>query len=131
MDPVTTAIVAALAAGAASGVTEAGRKAIADAYEALKTLLKKKFGHASEMVKSVESLETRSDSTARKSLLQEEITTAKADKDPDILQAAQALLDEISAQPGGVQHIQSATGSYIAQADRGSTASVNFNLPRG
>ena len=45
MDPVTTAIVVALAAGATSGVTEAGRKAIADAYEALKTLLKKKFGH--------------------------------------------------------------------------------------
>ncbi len=131
MDPVTTAIVAALAAGATSGVTEAGLKAIADAYEALKTLLKKKFGHESEMVKSVESLETRPDSNARKSLLQEEVISAKADQDPDILQAAQALLDEISAQPGGVQHIQSATGSYIAQADRGSTASVNINQPRG
>jgi hypothetical protein len=131
MDPVTTAIVAALAAGAISAATEAGKKAVADAYEALKALLKKKFGHESELVKSVESLETKPDSTARKSLLQEEVTTAKADQDPDILQAAQAVLDEVSAQPGGVLHIQSATGSYIAQADRGSTASVNVNQPRG
>src|SRR5260370_7954256 len=98
MDPVTTAIVAALAAGAISAATEAGKKAVADAYEALKALLKKKFGHESELVKSVESLETKPDSTARKSLLQEEVTTAKADQDPDILLAAQALLYEVSAQ---------------------------------
>ncbi|MFL5591378.1 MAG: hypothetical protein ACJ797_06120 [Ktedonobacteraceae bacterium] len=131
MDPVTTAIVAALAAGAISAVTEAGKKTVADTYEALKSLLKKKFGHESELVKSVESLETRPDSTARKNLLQEEVIAAKADQDPDILQAAQALLNQISTQPDGVKHIQHAAGSYIAQADRGSTASVNVNQPRG
>ena len=131
MDPVTTAIVAALAAGATSGVTEAGKKAIVDAYEALKTLLKKKFGHESELVKSVESLETRPDSTSRKNVLQEEVIAAKADQDPDILQTAQALLNQISTQPDGLKHIQHAAGSYIAQADRGSSASVNVNQPRG
>src|ERR1700730_14177013 len=129
MDPVTTAIVAALAAGAISAVSEAGKKAIVDAYEALKALLQKKFGHESELVKSVESFETKPDSPARKSLLQEEVITAKADQDPEILQLAQALLDEISTQPDGVKNIQQAVGSYIAQADRGSTASVKVNQP--
>ena len=37
---------------------------------------------------------------------------------------------EIQAQPGGQQHVQSAIGSYIAQADRGSTAQVHVNQPR-
>ena len=35
MEPVTTAIIAALAVGAASGVTDAAQKAIMDGYEGL------------------------------------------------------------------------------------------------
>jgi hypothetical protein len=131
MDPITTAIIAAIAAGATAGVTESAKQAVVDAYEALKALLKKKFGGHSEVVKSVEGLETRPDSSSRKNVLQEEVTTAKADQDPDLIQAAQVLLDLIGAQPGGGQHIQNASGSYIAQADRGSTAQVQVNQPRG
>jgi hypothetical protein len=52
---------------------------------------------------------------------------AKADQDPDIRQAAQALLDQMKAVPGGEQHVQNAIGTGIAQADRGSTASVTIN----
>jgi hypothetical protein len=46
MEPITTAIIAALTAGAASGLTEAAKKSISDAYSGLKTLIKKKFGGA-------------------------------------------------------------------------------------
>ncbi len=127
MDPITTAIVAAIAAGMTGGITDVGKKAIVDAYEALKTMLKKKFGDESKVMKAVEEMEGTPDSKGRKETLQEEVTKVHADQDPDIRQAAQAVLNQISTQPSGVQHIQQAIGSYIAQADRGSAANVNIN----
>jgi cobyrinic acid a,c-diamide synthase len=130
MDPITTAIVAALAAGVSSGVTEMGKRIIVDAYEALKAMLKKKLGEQSRVVKSVEFLEAEPGSQASKALVQEAVAASKAEQDPDILQAARILLTQIHTQPGGEQHIQTAIGSYIAQADRGSTATVNVTHPR-
>src|SRR5690242_15806525 len=130
MDPITTAIIAALSAGAISGLTEASKTAITDAYSRLKALLSKKFGGDSDVLHAVEQVETKPDSAGRKATLQEEVVAVKADQDQDLLQAAQALLQLLQASPGGEQHIQTATGSYIAQADRGSNASVNVGSPK-
>lgn len=130
MDPITTAIVAALTAGAVAGVTDASKKAIADAYDALKGLLKKKFGHESEVVKSVERLETRPDSTSRQGTLAEEVADAKAAHDPEILQAAQTLLDQVKEQPGGGQHIQNVIGNYNAVVQGSGNPTVNVNQPK-
>jgi hypothetical protein len=41
MDPITTAILAAISAGAIVGVTKAGEQAVVDAYAKLKELLGK------------------------------------------------------------------------------------------
>ena len=41
--------------------------------------------------------------------------------------SAAALTLEIEKLPDGEQHIQHAVGRYIAQADRGSTATVSVN----
>jgi hypothetical protein len=131
MDPITAAIVGAVAAGALSGLTEASKTAIADAYHQLKALLTKKFGGESDVVHAVNEVEAKPDSAGRKATLQEEITTAKADQDQEVLHAAQALLQLLQATPEGGQHMQTATGSYIAQADRGSSASVNVGRPPG
>jgi len=125
MDPITTAIVAALAVGATSGVTEAGKQAIVDAYNRLKSLLQKKFGSESEVIKAVEGLEKKPDSPSRQGTLNEEVVAIYADQDSEILYVAQALLTLLKDQPSGKQHIQTATGNYIAQSDRGSTSSVN------
>jgi hypothetical protein len=124
MEPVTTAILSALAAGAAAGATEAGKKLVVDGYEALKAALTARFGADSELAGAVAALEKHPDSDGRKQTLDEEIAAAKAAEDPELVGLARALLDEIESQPGGAQHIQNAVGSYIAQADRGSTASV-------
>jgi hypothetical protein len=126
MDPITTAIIAAIAAGVTGGITDTGKKVIVDAYEALKITLKKKFGGESDLIKSIEGLETKPESAGRKEMLKEEVLAARADQDLDIRQAAQDLLDKLSTQPGGKQHIQNAIGSNIAQADRGSTATVRI-----
>ncbi len=124
MEPVTTVILSALAAGAAAGVTEAGKKLVVDGYEALKAALTARFGADSELAGAVSGLEKHPDSDGRKKTLDEEIVAAKADEDPELVALARALLDQIESQPGGAQHIQNAVGSYIAQADRGGTASV-------
>jgi hypothetical protein len=126
VDPITAAIVAALSAGAISGLTAASKTAITDAYDQLKALLIKKFGSDSEVMHAVNEVEAKPDAVGRKAMLQEEITTAKANQDQEVLQAAQALLHLLQATPEGAQYIQTATGSYIAQADRGSSASVNI-----
>jgi hypothetical protein len=129
MDPITAALIAALAAGVTSGITEVGKTMFVDAYNGIKALLKKKFGEQSRVVQSVAFLEDMLTSEASKALVHEAVVAAKADQDPELQQAAQALLAQVQAQPGGEQHIQHAIGSYIAQADRGSTASVNVNRP--
>ncbi len=92
----------------------------------LKTLLTKKFGGESEVVHAVNSVEAKPDSAGRQATLQEEVAAAKADQDQEMLHAAQVLLQLLQASAEGGQHVQTATGSYIAQADRGSSASVNI-----
>jgi len=128
MEPITvTAIVAALSAGVAMGAGKVVENALVDAYQGLKAALKRKFGDDSEVVKAVDQLEQQPDSEGRKGMLQEEVEAVGADEDPDIRQAAQQLLELLKVQPGGEEHIQHARGSYIAQADRGSTATVDVN----
>jgi hypothetical protein len=130
MDPVTVAIIAALSAGAKSGVTDAAKKAIVDGYEGLKALLKKKFGSNSDVADAIDKLQAKPDSPGRRETVAEELKAANADAQPELLCAAESLLELIKALPQGEQHIQVAHGTGIAQADRGSTATVKiFGLP--
>ena len=124
MEPFTTSILSALVAGAAAGATEAGTKLVVDGYGALKAALRAKFGADSDLADAVAGLEKHPESDGRKQILDEEIVAAKAGEDPELVALARALLDRIESQPGGAQHIQKAVGSYIAQADRGGTATV-------
>ncbi len=129
MDPITLAIAAAIGAGIAKGAEAVGENLLLDAYNGLKSLLKRKFGGDSGVVKAVEDLEAHPDSAGRKSVLEEEVAQTKATDDPELQKAAQAVLDQVRALPDGGQHIQSVIGNYNAQADRGSTATVNVNQP--
>ena len=129
MDPITTAILAALAAGAVSGATKVGEQVVSDAYAKLKELLGKKFGAKSKVVKAVKDLEANPKSAARKEVVKEEVAAAKADQDKELLQAAQALIKSVKALPGGIQIIQTAIGDQNIQiAGDGNT--VNVNTPK-
>ena len=126
MDPVTIAIVAAIAAGALSGATKVGDQVIVDAYGKLKELLNKKFGANSKVVKAVKELEANPTSLARKEVVKEEVATAKVDKDADLLKIAQVLLKSIKANPRGEQIIQMAIGDRNIQiAGNGNSVTVN------
>lgn len=126
MDPVTTAILAAIAAGAAVGVTEVSKQGVVDAYASLKDLLRHKFSQDSPLIEAVEKLEQNPDSEGRKITFQEEVKAAKADQQPDITQAAQALLDQIKAQPGGEQHIQNSKN--VVAGSTVNTGGGNFHV---
>jgi hypothetical protein len=129
LDPITTAIIAALTAGVVTSAGKLGESILVDAYDGLKSLIKQKFGEDSNMSKAIKDLEQKPESSGRRETLKEEIKDVKADEDPEIIQAARNLLDNLGAQPDGEQHIQNAIGSNIAQADRGGTANVNIGNP--
>lgn len=126
MDPVTAAIVAAVAAGAAKVATEV----VPDLYKGLKALLKSKFGEQSAVSKAVDEVEADPESAGQQIVLEEKVRKAGADKDADIVAAAEKLLEQLKAQPGGARIVQTVTGNYNAQAADHSTASVNVNVPK-
>ncbi len=99
MDPITMAIVAALDAGVVGSAAESGEKTILEAYQVLKIALRQKFGADSDLVDTVEKLERKPESVARRDVLKEDVVTAQADRDPELLALAQTLLDKINAQP--------------------------------
>ena len=129
MDPITAATVAAISAGAIGGLTDVSKTALTDAYSKLKALLVKRFGRESDVVQAVEQVEAKPASDARKAALAEEVAAVKADQDSELLQLAQALLQVLQSSPEQSGHILTATGNYIAQADRGSQASVQIGTP--
>jgi hypothetical protein len=103
MDPVSAAIITGLAAGVAGGATEVGQKLIVDAYDALKAALKQKFGAGSDVVEAVEHLEKKPEAPARQAGVEAEIKAAQADADPDVVAAAQAVLEALKNTPEGKQ----------------------------
>ena len=121
MDPITTAIVAAIAA--------VGSNAIKDSYLALKALLKKKFGEKSDLVEAVNKLETKPQSEARKATVQEEVEAVKANDDSEIVQLAQSLLEKLKEHPEGQQVINQTISNvkYAATSGSGTANISNIN----
>ncbi len=121
MDPITTAIVAAIAA--------VGSSAIKDSYSALKALLKKKFGEKSDLVEAVNKLEAKPQSEARKATVQEEVEAVKASDDPEIVQLAQSLLEKLKEYPEGQQVINQTISNvkYAATSGTGTASISNIN----
>lgn len=102
MDPITTAIVAALSAGAVNGLTEASKTAVIDAYHTLKDLLTKKFGTSSEVVQAIDRLEAKPESAGRQETLQEAMVAVNAEQDHEVLVAAKHVLTLVHPQQAGL-----------------------------
>jgi hypothetical protein len=83
---------AAVSAGAVAGAADTAKSAIADAYEGLKSLIKKKFGHDSDVVEVIDMLEAKPHSDARKILLVEELKAVNSTSAREVVAAAQSLL---------------------------------------
>jgi hypothetical protein len=98
MEPVTTALIAALA--------KMAEPAVKDAYEGLKALLVKKLGARNAVLDAVGDLEKKPDSAGRRETLHEEVTASAVANDPDIVAAARTLLENVQRVGGGQQTVQ-------------------------
>lgn len=98
MDPISAAIIAALVAGATTGLTETAKKAIDNIYEALKAKIKEKFGKDNDLTNAVSGVEAKPTSDGRKAILQEEVKAAKADHDQELLSLAKKVMETIQQQ---------------------------------
>jgi len=116
MEPISAAIVAAVAKLAEPGIR--------DAYNALKIVIKRKFGAKHEVVDAVEAVESHPDSAGRAATLNEEVVKAGGQTDAEVLAATQALMKVLEAQPGGTRIVQNVKGNHNVVAAR--DANVNF-----
>ena len=95
MDPITGAIVAHLstAAGGMAGAAtaETGKLMITDAYQALRTALRKKFGKDSNTAKALVALEAEPDFEPNQTALAGRLEQQGAGEDGDLRQLATAL----------------------------------------
>jgi hypothetical protein len=92
MDPITTAIVAALPALAAEMVSST----VKETYAGLKSLITRKFGATSAVAKSVEDLEANPKSQGQAMVLSERVAEAKVQEDADIMHAVAKLIEAIA-----------------------------------
>jgi len=122
MDPITSAIVLGIAGNFATDAVKAG-------YKALKDVLGKKYGEDSDLVEAVNKLEQKPNSEARKATVQEEVESAKALHDSEIVQLAQQLLHVVKEQPGGQQFITQTISNvrYAATSGTGKASISNIN----
>jgi hypothetical protein len=123
MDPITAALVTALAMGVAGGLTETGKQLMPDAYKALKAALQRTFGLDSDLLEAVDNLEKKPDSEGRAATLQEEVKAAGADKDPELLKLAESLQAMLQQSGAGQQATLSGRGA-IAQGGSAAAAAT-------
>lgn len=120
MEPVTI-IVSALVAGASAGITSVAEQGIKEAYNALKALIKDRFGEKRDLVSSVDLVEQTPESPGRREMLKEELSKAEVGKDAEVVRAAQELLALLQPK-SATQQLVADHGSAVAT--EGGTAQV-------
>lgn len=73
-----------------------GKAVIIDAYEGLKTIIKRRFGAKSKLAEAIDNLEEKPDSEGRQMTLQEEVAEAGAEQDEEILAAVRVLREKLA-----------------------------------
>lgn len=117
MDPISL-IVTALASGAAAALKPTAENVVKDAYQGLKSIIRDRYAKASD---GVEGLESRPDSAARKSVVEEDLREIDAAADRELLERAKAVLAAVQ------QHDPSAAdAAAVDLEDIRTGASVNI-----
>lgn len=125
MDPIAL-ILSALVAGAAKTAGDVAQ----DTYNGLKALIKRKFESQgkSDALTILEKYEQKPEKT--KPLLEDELMEVEIDKDPEIIKAAQTLLEQLNPQQAaeGKFNISISGGTVqgLTQQNTG-TITQNFN----
>ncbi len=130
MDPISL-IIAALVAGAAAAAQETSKQAVKDAYGGLKGLLKRRFEQKNkpEGEVALEKHEEKPEVWAPP--LKATLLEAAADKDEEIIQAAQKLMALVDPQQAALGKfiLQAQNVQGVVQAERIDTLTQNFGNP--
>ena len=119
MDPVTL-ILAALVAGAAAGMKDTASSAIKDAYNGIKGLVKRKLAGRPDGELVLDRHEQ--DPQVWDKPLAQELTAVDAGADPELVSAAQALMQLVDA-------AGSAAGKYqVVASDHAAAAGRDMNI---
>jgi hypothetical protein len=142
MDPIT----AALAAGAAAGLTDVAAQTVKDAYERLKAVLTSRFP---QLEAPLQALEARPSSLPKQESLSEELADTEAGQDAGLHQLAHVLIEAIEREApqaavranvdlervkGQFLNIQRVTGNVRvrdAEATEGGITITDVGAPRG
>ena len=125
MDPVSLALITAISTGVMSSVTDATKASLVAGYMALKTRVVEKISSLHPKVpEALTELEASPTSQARQAVLVEEVTAAQIPHDAELLNLAQALLQQIQQTPTGSQMINHVENSAISNTG---TAN-NYNI---
>ena len=132
MDPVAL-LVAALAAGATAAAKDISTQAVKDGYAKLKSLIVEKFGHQADVQTALAQVEQKPDSDNRKGVLREELQSAGADKDDELLKQARSLIELLEQQgvKTGVSFIANNTGPGAIAQGPGATAAGQGGIAVG
>ena len=93
MDPITTAIMAALGV-MGSEVIKSGVK---DAYEGLKAVIRRKWGEGAPISKAISAIEEDPTSKAQAAVLEEKVAQVKATDDAEVARALRHLVEQMKA----------------------------------
>ncbi len=92
MEPVTAAIAAAVALGAAEGLKSIVPQAVSDAYAGLKKLIQDRYGKQEDVVDAVDYVTKKPEAEPRRQMLEQALKEAGADKDQELTKSADNLL---------------------------------------
>jgi hypothetical protein len=97
MDPITTAIVAVLPTLASDLI----KLPVQDAYEGLKAIIRRKWGDASPVAKSIDALEANPKSKGQAEVLAEQVAAVNATGDAEVMSALTRLTEELKKEDTG------------------------------
>ena len=98
MSIVIKVLIAAINGYTIDSVFQPPQVPVVGAYYRLKSALEQKYGVEGNLIKALEMLEQRPGSGPRIAVLEEEITVAQVEQDPEIVALAEALLTELNSQ---------------------------------
>lgn len=125
MDPISL-VVAALAAGAAAGLTDTARSAVGDAYASLKARLRRHIAGDRDAQNRLDELERQPGADAGP--LAERLRSTAADSDRELIATARAVLERLDPQGAraGKYDVRISGGKGIVVGDH-AAVTMNFS----
>ena len=109
MEPITTTILSALAAGAIAAAKDTATKAVKDGYQALKKLIEQRFAGKPDAAMALAQHEKKP--KVWKEPLADALTETGADKDEEIIRRANELLKVLRQAGVGDSNVVSGSGA--------------------